>query len=171
MSDDVEVSTPSLSGRAEARAAARSRRLKRAKRREACFDLFVSGFPPHEIARAMKMSPASIRRLIDQAIRERRLDAPDDYARVQVARLSKALCMIDHRIEQGDFGSVAPLIRLVAELDRYHGLGQRYQRLAPPTTATRRSRRPALAAARPLALTHDRALLAATVDLAGVIVE
>ncbi len=119
----------------------------------------------------MKMSPASVRRLIDQAIRERRLDAPDDYARVQVARLSKALCMIDHRIEQGDVASVAPLIRLVAELDRYHGLGARYQRLAPPAAATRRDRRPALAAARPLALTHETALLAAAVELAGATVE
>jgi hypothetical protein len=32
------------------------------------------------------------------------------------------------RIEKGDLKAVAPFVRVVAELERYHGLGVRYQR-------------------------------------------
>ena len=47
----------------------------------------------------------------------------------------------------GDLKAVAPFVRIVAELDRYHGLGFKYQRrLAAPI--------PGEPAAPPLALTH-----------------
>ncbi len=162
-----ETAIPGLSQRAAAQAAAKARRLKRAERREACFKFFVSGFSPHEIAAAMKATPASVRRLIDQAIRERRLDAPERYAQVQVARLSKALCLIDHRIERGGAGAVTPLIKLVAELDRYHGLDARSRRLVP--IEPRRPQNPALPPAVPLALTHEP-LAAAAEDCETAIV-
>ena len=74
------------------------------------------------------MTPLSVRRAVDRAIAERRLDAPDRYVHLQVARLSKALRAADMRIEKGDLKAVAPFVRVVAELDRYHGLGVRYQR-------------------------------------------
>ena len=74
------------------------------------------------------MTPLSVRRAVDRAIAERRLDAPDRYVHLQVARLSKALRAADMRIEEGDLKAVAPFVRVVAELDRYHGLGVKYQR-------------------------------------------
>ena len=151
MPDQTEAEVPVVSARAEARAATRARRIRRAERREGCFKLFVSGFSHHEIAAAMKVSAASVRRLIDQAIRERRLDAPERYAQVQVARLSKALCLIDHQIEQGDARAVTPLLRLVAALDRYHGLEAAASLSATPSPgAPRLAPRPAV-----LALTHQ----------------
>jgi hypothetical protein len=98
---------------------ATTRRRKRIERREAYFDLLASGYSYRQIAEAMKVTPLSVRRAVDRAIAERRLDAPDRYVHLQVARLSKALRAADMRMEKGDLKAVAPFVRVVAELDRY----------------------------------------------------
>ena len=95
-----EPASPSL--RAEARIAAKERQTRGFERREAIFDLFVSGFTHQQIASALKTSSHTIRRIIDTALADRRLDAPERFARVQVARLTKALSHADARLEQGD---------------------------------------------------------------------
>ncbi len=134
MTDEAETaaipaSTPaSTPDRARPRPPATTRRRKRIERREAYFDLLASGYSYRQIAEAMKVTPLSVRRAVDRAIAERRLDAPDRYVHLQVARLSKALLAADMRIEKGDLKAVAPFVRVVAELDRYHGLGVSYQR-------------------------------------------
>jgi hypothetical protein len=88
------------------------------------------------------------RREVDRAIAERRLDAPERYAHLQVARLSKALRVADGSIEQDDLKAVGPFLRLNAALDRYHGL-------APQRAARAPAEAPPLALpAPPLALTH-----------------
>jgi hypothetical protein len=112
----------SPSQRAEARALAKRRRTKGFERREAIFDLFVSGFSHQQIAKALKTCTSTVRRIIDCAVADRRLDAPDRFARVQVARLTKALSHADFKLEQGDIRAFAPYLKIVAELDRYHGL-------------------------------------------------
>jgi DNA-binding NarL/FixJ family response regulator len=84
----------SPSQRAEARALAKKRRTKGFERREAIFDLFVSGFSHQQIAKALGVSTATVRRIVDTAVTERRLDAPERFARVQVARLTRALCAL-----------------------------------------------------------------------------
>ena len=137
----------SPSQRAEARALAKKRRTKGFERREAIFDLFVSGFSHQKIATALKTSTATVRRIIDCAVADRRLDAPERFARVQVARLTKALSHADDKLERGDIRAFAPYMKIVAELDRYHGLEER----GLPHRPDAQRRRPvrAAAAARP----------------------
>ena len=106
----------------------KTQRRKRIERREAYFGLLVSGYSYREIAEAMKVTPQTVRRVIDQAIAERRLDSAQRYIHLQVARLSKALLAADIGIERGDLKAVAPFVRVVAELDRYHCLTVKYQR-------------------------------------------
>jgi hypothetical protein len=79
---------------------------------------------------------------------KRRLDAPEDYARLQVARLTKALRCADVSLEQGDLKAIAPFLKVVRELNLYHGVNfGRAPPLAPP---------PEIApTAPPLALTHS----------------
>ena len=91
-----------------------------------------------------------VRREIDRALDERRLDAPERYVHLQVARLTKALRLADYHIEHGDLTAVGPLATLVAALDRYHGL-----RAPSPAAA---GAPPACLALPPppLALTHAR---------------
>ena len=140
--------TPSSSDRARARAATQARRARAAALRQAYFKALASGFTPEQIAEASHASVRTIRREIDRALDERRLDAPERYVHLQVARLTKALRVADYHIEQGDLAAVGPLATLVAALDRYHGL-----RLPSPPAA---SAPPACTAlpAPPLALTH-----------------
>jgi thioesterase domain-containing protein len=114
--------TPPPSNRAKARAATRARRARVAALRQGYFDALVSGFTPDEIAEATHANVRTIRREIGRALDERRLDSPERYAHLQVARLNKALRLADARIEKGDLAAVRPLATLVAALDRYHGL-------------------------------------------------
>ena len=90
----------------------------------------------------------TVRREIDSAIDERRLDAPERYVHVQVARLNRALCHADFKLAGGDHKAFAPYIKLVAELGRFHGLG-RDRRAPGALRATEALPPPA-----PLALTY-----------------
>ena len=121
----------SPSQRAVVRAQRRARRNERIARRENFFDLVASGYSCRQIAEAAKVSAATVRREIDRAIAKRRLDAPERYVHVQVARLTKALRLADASIERGELKAVGPLVRLVAALDRYHGLGKSSAQRAP----------------------------------------
>jgi thioesterase domain-containing protein len=153
--------SPPPSNRAKARAATKARRAKAAALRQRYFDALTSGFTPEQIAEASHADVRTVRREIERALDERRLDSPERYARLQVARLTKALRLADARIEQGDLAAVGPLARLVAALDRYHGLRARS---LPPTGAPPAS--PALPPP-PLALTHVAPPLAGSEAIAA----
>ena len=75
------------SDRARKRAAGKILRELSIKRREAYFDLLVSGYSIEQIASHTQKSLSTVRRTLGQALAKRRFDAPEDYARIQVARL------------------------------------------------------------------------------------
>jgi hypothetical protein len=75
---------------------------------------------------------------------KRRLDAPEDYARLQVARLTKALRCADVSLEEGNLKAIAPFLKVVRELNLYHGVN--FGRAPPPEIAP---------TAPPLALRHS----------------
>jgi hypothetical protein len=160
----------SLSQRAEARASAKARRAKRIGRREAFLDLVVSGYSHRQIATAMGVSLATVRRKVDKALAERPLHAPERYASLQVERLTRALCHADFKLAHGDIRAFAPDLKIVAALDRYHGLDGRLSlpRAAlignalaarPDETETRRSPSPtpSLTSCRSRRKLHDSA--------------
>ncbi len=90
----------------------------------------------------------TVRREIDRALDARRLDAPERYVHLQVERLTKALRLVDFRIERGELAAVGPLMKVVAALDRYHGLKD------PPKPAADAPLAIPPAPPPPLALTH-----------------
>jgi hypothetical protein len=120
MTDDPESSTQAAGVRAQRRA----RRENRVARRERCFNLMTSGYSLSQIAKMAQTSAATVRREIDRALAERRLDAPERFAQVQVARLVKALRLAEAAIELGELKAVATYLRVIAALDRYHELAQ-----------------------------------------------
>ena len=136
---------------ARKRDAGKARRAELLERREAYFDLLVSGYSVEQIAAATKTSPSAVRRAIGQALAKRRFDAPEDYARLQVARLTKALRCADVSLEEGDLNAIAPFVQVVRELNRYHGLDIGRLRLAAP----RAPRQIAPSSVPQLALTHS----------------
>ena len=107
------------SGRASERAAAKARKMAKLAWSQSSFDLLASGYSPEQIAEVRKVSARTIRREIDAAIARLRLDAPERYVHLQVARLTKALRFADAALERGDLKAVRALA-----MDRYHGLSQ-----------------------------------------------
>jgi AraC-like DNA-binding protein len=130
MTDDPTLPTQA----AGVRAGRRARRENRVARRERCFNLMTSGYSLSQIARMVQASAATVRREIDRALSERRLDAPEHFAQVQVARLMKALRLAEAAIELGELKAVATYLKVVAAFDRYHELaaGQPPRRPAEP---------------------------------------
>jgi predicted transcriptional regulator len=105
---------PSPFQRAEARALAKKRRTKGFERREAIFDLFVSGFSHQQIAKALGTSAGAVRRILDSAVAARPLDATERDVRVQVARLMKALSHADFKLEKGDIRAFGPYMKIIS---------------------------------------------------------
>jgi DNA-binding CsgD family transcriptional regulator len=118
MTDDSTPSTPAADRRAQGRA----RRATRFARRERYFNLMASGYTYSQIAKTVRTSVATVRREIDRALAERRLDAPERFAQLQVARLAKALRLAEAAVELGELKAIATYLRVVAALDRYHEL-------------------------------------------------
>ncbi len=137
------------SERGRKRALAKTLREGLIKRRETYFDLLVSGYSVEQIASHTKESPSAVRRAVGQALATRRLDAPEDYARLQVARLTKALRCADLSLEEGDLNAIAPFLKVVRELNLYHGLNVGAARPAPAAAPEIAPTSP------PLALTHS----------------
>ena len=77
------------SERGRLRALAQKRRVTRAERREIMFDLVVAGYSRELIAQKLCVSLETVRREVEKAIDQRRLDAPDRYVRLQVTRLTR----------------------------------------------------------------------------------
>ena len=145
MSDEPKLT----SERARKRAAGKIRREVSIRRRETYFDLLVSGYSVEQIASHTQKSPATVRRALGQALAKRRPDAPEDYyARIQVARLTKALRCADASLEEGDLKAIVPLLKVVRELNLYHGLNVDVPRPEPAALPEIAPTSP------PLALTH-----------------
>ena len=138
------------SERAGRRKAARERRQERLRRDEDILDLLVSGYTQETIADKLRLSAKTVRRATARAIARRRLDGGAHYVHVQAMRLAKAMRVVDLNLDKGDLKAVEPLLKVIAQLDKYHGLS-----LPAPGPA---SAPPPLAPARPpLALAAPRA--------------
>jgi Sigma-70, region 4 len=142
------------SDRARKRAAGKMLRELSIQRREAYFDLLVSGFSVEQIATRTKKSPSAVRRAVGQALAKRQLNAPEDYASIQIARLTKALRCADVSLEEGNLKAIAPFVKVVRELNLYHGVdvgpAQRTPAALPEIAPT----------SPPLALTHSPGMAA-----------
>jgi hypothetical protein len=125
------------SPRAEARASARTRGEAKAAVRQVAVDAVAAGWSIEQIAEMRKVSPRTVRREMGRALAERRLDAPDRYAHLQVARLARALRLADAALDRGELKAIGPLVKVVKALDRYHGLAAQTRAGLPasPTAA------------------------------------
>ena len=130
---DEPANSPSASASARRRGAA----VATAERRRTVFELVVSGHSYEAIARETGLSPSALRRDVGKAIAARAIEAPERYVHLQVARIEKALLAADAAIERGDVRAVSQYLKVVAALDRYHGLAAA---LAPPELPPRARR-------------------------------
>ena len=99
------------------------------------FELVSAGHSYAEVANQLTVGQRTVRPDVARGIAERGLNGPERYIHLQVDRLTRALRTADGRVERGDMKAVvAPLMKLIGALDRYHGLSGtcREPRLAPP---------------------------------------
>jgi hypothetical protein len=126
--DSPPADEPSAQAAETVRARRLARKMGRIEWRQSCFELVSAGHSYSEVAKQLIVSERTVRRDVARAIDERRLDAPERYIHLQVDRLTRALRTAHSRVERGDMKAVAPLIKLIGALDRYHGLDGRTRR-------------------------------------------
>jgi AraC-like DNA-binding protein len=111
---------PPKSQRQTLRDQARERRMGLVARREALFEMVASGYAIETIAAQFGITPGAVRRAIDQSVAARRLDSPQHFVHLQIARLHKALRAAEAAVDRNDLRGVTGMVRIVAQFDKYH---------------------------------------------------
>src|SRR5271166_4414727 len=129
----------------EARRAARQAKARRERR---IVDLLNRGVAIAEIAARDGVTEKRMRALVSEILARRMPEPPAEFLALQVSRLSEALLVAYSAMSGGNLGAVDRVVKIVRELDHYHGF----------SAADRRShsRRIEAKAAGPLALIADR---------------
>ena len=108
--------------RARLRETARARRSEKIERRRKLLDMVVAGYAYENIADRFEISIATLRREVDRALAARAPDSADRYVALQLARLQKAMLVVDLAMDDADLRAIPALVSLLGEFDRYHGL-------------------------------------------------
>ena len=145
MSASVETAAAARKRSIEARRAAR---LEKARREGRIVDLLNRGVSVAEIAARQGVTEKRMRALVSEILARRMPEPPAEFLALQVSRLNEALLVAYGAMSGGNLGAVDRVVKIVRELDRYHGF----------SAADRRShsRRIEAKAAGPLALAADR---------------
>jgi hypothetical protein len=120
MSDNPAVS-------AAARPRSRSRAQRLARRRERAADdgrlltLLMAGVATDELALQEGVSPRRMRERIDAMLARRGVDSPAAFVPLQTARLGDALKVAYAAMMDGDLKALDRYLRVLRELERYHG--------------------------------------------------
>ena len=102
----------------EARRAARRVRFERER---LIVDSLNRGVPLVEIAGRIGVSEKRMSALVTEILARRMAAAPEDYAALQASRLNEALLVAYGAMSDKNLKAVALVVRIVRELDRYHG--------------------------------------------------
>ena len=102
----------------EARRAARRAKFERER---LIVDSLNRGVPVVEIAGRIGVTEKRMRALVKEILARRMPAAPEDYAALQASRLNEALLVAYGAMSPENLKAVALVVRIVRELDRYHG--------------------------------------------------
>ena len=130
-------------------ARSRRRRLEaretKAVRDVRLFNLLKSGVPIAEIALQEGLSVRRAREVVQEILERREVDPPAGFAQLQIGRLSDAMMVAYAAMMDGDMHALDRVLRIVGELDRYHGLGGAKTQPAAGATRALAAPTPALA--------------------------
>jgi hypothetical protein len=122
----------SIAGRRRARAAkaARERRITH---------FLNAGLRVDEIAANERLSVKRMRNLVRETLARHEPEPPAEFVALQLSRLREALLVSYNAMGGGNLGAVDRVVKIVREMDRYHGFAPRQmrwppdaERLAPP---------------------------------------
>ncbi len=92
----------------------------RRARRERIFERIRRGLSYDDIARKEGLSVQHVRRIVVQALKEREAHSVADHAKLQLDRLGLALLITSKAVADGERTAVAPFLKALDRLDRYH---------------------------------------------------
>jgi len=133
----LDAETPPIQTPMDSRAA----RLKRFEREQLIVDYLNRGVSVSEIAARVGLGEKRMRAVIREILARRMPHPPEEFVAIQVSRLNEALLVAYSAMSGANLKAVDRVVRIVRELDRYHGLaaaGRRLpepERLGPPVEA------------------------------------
>jgi hypothetical protein len=135
----------------------RSKRRRATKRELAQRDLrliekLAAGVTIEEIAASEGISPQWARERKAAILARRAIDPPHEFIQLQIRRLSEAMLVAYSAMSNGNLHAVDQVLKIVRELDRYHGFG--------PYAGSQRFAAPESPEPPPLALLEPPAALA-----------
>ena len=128
--------------------ARRAARLARAQRERRIVDLLNRGVTVAEIAAREEVTEKRMRALISEILARRMPQPPAEFLALQVSRLNEALLVAYGAMSGGNLRAVDHVVKIVRELDRYHGFFAAGRRVLPD--APRLEQQDCLALAAPL---------------------
>jgi len=140
--------------------ARRAARQLRAEREAGIVDLLNRGVSVAEIADRNGVSERAMRKSIRAILARRAPAPPSEFLALQVSRLNEALMVSYGAISAQNLGAVDRVVKIVRELDRYHGFAvepaaQPRQALLPPPSATPIALEPLDVSAEPIGAETD----------------
>jgi len=103
--------------RLEARQAKAARNIK-------LFNLLKAGVPIAEIALQEGLSVRRAREVVQEILARREVDPPAGFVQLQIGRLSDAMMVAHAAMMEGNMHALDRVLRIVGQLDRYHGLAR-----------------------------------------------
>ena len=101
--------------------------IGRQARRERIFERIRRGLSYDDTALKEGLSVQHVRRIVAQALKEREAHAGADHAKLQLDRLGLALLVVSKAVADGERRAVAPFLKALDRLDRYHKLAREHQ--------------------------------------------
>src|SRR5271157_3634265 len=130
--------------------ARRAARVAKAQREQRIVDLLNRGVSVAEIAAREKVTEKRMRALVSEILARRMPEPPAEFLALQVSRLNEALLVAYGAMSGANLRAVDRVVRIVRELDRYHGF------IAADRRPVRDAHRLEAQAQAPLALAADR---------------
>jgi hypothetical protein len=131
-------------------------RLRKTEREQKIMSLLNAGVSIPEIAGRQGVTERRIRQRVQEILAKRAPSAPLEFAALQVSRLNEALLVAYSAMASQNLGAVDRVVKIVRELDRYHGLASPDFADAPePPRRLTRERPPLALPAREEALTPE----------------
>ncbi|MGO4870381.1 MAG: hypothetical protein ACLPGW_07180 [Roseiarcus sp.] len=149
---DPEANRPATRmrvGRIEARRAKAERNLR-------LFNLLKAGVPVAEIALQEGLSVRRARELVQEMLERRDIDPPAGFVQLQIGRLGDAMMVAHTAMMEGDLKALDRVLRIVGELDRYHGFARAQASAGAAATGSLPAPTPPLALPAPTEAAENR---------------
>ena len=111
--------------------ARRAARVAKAKRERRIVDLLNRGVSVAEIAAREEVTEKRMRALVSEILARRMPEPPAEFLALQVSRLNEALLVAYGAMSGANLRAVDRVVKIVRELDRYHGLFAAGRRVLP----------------------------------------